>query len=349
MSIRPDQLPAQLARSLAPVYLVAGAEPLLVQECRDLVIRAAQERGFAERSVHEVTARFDWSRPAEDSAAPSLFSSRKILDIRLPTGKPGSDGSAALVELAKAADPDVLVLVSAGEWNTAMRKLKWATTLAAAGVLVEIWPVKPAQLPDWIRQRMSRAGLNPEPAAVALLAELVEGNLLAAQQEIDKLVLLGRDTRVTTGDVERAVANSARFDAFRLVECALQGQLDECLKVAAGLQRTGVAIQAVTGAIYRELTMVDTARSAIGAGESESAVFGRLRVWPARQALLRRALGRLSARHFGDSFRALSLIDRQSKGRAEGDAWQTLDHLLWFLCEPSPASRFGSFPPAWLS
>lgn len=338
MAIKPEQLPAQLARSLAPAYLIAGAEPLLVQECRDQVIRAAQARGFVERTVHDVNARFDWNRLAEDSAAPSLFSARRILDIRLPTGKPGNEGSAALVDLAQAADPDVLVLVSAGDWSAAMRKLKWATALAAAGVLVEVWPVKPAQLPDWIRQRMSRAGLQPEPAAVALLASLVEGNLLAAQQEIDKLVLRGCGNRVTTDDVERAVANSARFDAFRLVECALQGQLGESLRVAAGLQRTGVAIQAVTGAIYHELTLADSARAAISAGESEAAVFGRLRVWPARQAAMRQALRRLSARQFGDSFRSLGLIDRQSKGRADGDAWQTLDRLLWSLCEPASGS-----------
>jgi DNA polymerase-3 subunit delta len=337
MSIKPDQLPAQLARSLAPAYLIAGTEPLLVQECRDQVIRAAQAQGFVERTVHEVTARFDWNRLAEDSAAPSLFSSRKVLDIRLPTGKPGNDGSAALVALAGAADPDVLLLVSAGEWSAAMRKLKWVTALTAAGALVEIWPVKPAQLPDWIRQRMRRAGLQPEPAAVALLASLVEGNLLAAQQEIDKLVLLAGNPRVTTDDVERGVANSARFDAFRLVECLLQGQLDEALRVAAGLQHTGVAIQAVTGAVYRELSLADAARTAIDAGESEATAFGRLHVWPARQAPMRQALRRLSARHFGDAFRALGLIDRQSKGRAQGDAWQTLDRLLWFLCEPTAA------------
>lgn len=337
MAIKPEQLPAQLARSLAPGYLIAGSELLLVQECRDQVIHAAQARGFVERTVHEVTARFDWNRLAEDSAASSLFSSRKVLDIRMPTGKPGNDGSAALVALAEDPDPDVLLLVSSGEWSTAMRKLKWVTALTAAGALVEIWPVKPAQLPDWIRQRMRRAGLQPEPAAVALLASLVEGNLLAAQQEIDKLVLLARDTRVTADDVERAVANSARFDAFRLVECLLQGQLDEGLRVAAGLQRTGVAIQIVTGAIYRELSLAESVRSAIGAGENEAAVFGRLRVWPNRQAPMRQALRRLSARHFGDAFRALGLIDRQSKGRAQGDAWQTLDHLLWSLCEPTTA------------
>jgi len=335
MAIKPEQLPGLLQRSLAPVYLIAGTEPLIVQECRDQVIQAAQAQGFAERSVHDIGKNFDWMQLQQESAAPSLFASRKVLDLRLPTGRPGTEGAKALVELAQVADPDVLLLVSAGDWGTAMRKLKWVTELARLGVLVEIWPVKAAQLPTWIRQRMKRAGLDPEPAAIALLAELVEGNLLAAQQEIDKLLLLDHGSRVTVDDVTRAVASSARFDAFRLVDCALQGNLDECLRVAAGLQRTGVAIQAVTGAMYRELGLADAARSAMRAGESEGAVFGRLRIWQARQGPMRRLLGRLSALQFGEVFRALSLIDRQSKGRAAGDAWQTLDRLLWFLCDPA--------------
>ena len=196
MSVKPEQLPAALERSLAPAYLIAGSEPLLVQECRDQVIRAAQAQGFVERSVHEVTKGFDWDRLAEDSSAPSLFASRKILDVRMPSGKPGADGSKVLIELAEAGDPDVLLLVSSNEWGMAMRKLKWATALTGAGVLVEIWPVKPSQLPGWIRTRMRQAGLEPEPAAVALLAELVEGNLLAAQQEIEKLVPEGIEGRV---------------------------------------------------------------------------------------------------------------------------------------------------------
>jgi DNA polymerase-3 subunit delta len=335
MAIKPEQLPGLLQRSLAPVYLIAGVEQLIVQECRDQVIRAAQAQGFSERTVHDIGKNFDWQQLQQESAAPSLFASRKVLDVRLPTGRPGTDGARALVELAQAADPDVLLLVSAGDWSSAMRKLKWVTALAKPGVLVEIWPIKPAQLPAWIRQRMKRAGLEPQPAAVALLAELVEGNLLAAQQEIDKLLLLDHSSPVTVDDVTRAVASSARFDAFRLVECALQGNLDECLRVAAGLQRTGVAIQAVTGAMYRELGLADAARSAMRAGESEGAVFGRLRVWQARQGPMRRLLGRLSAWQFGEVFRVLSLIDRQSKGRAAGDAWQTLDRLLWFLCDPA--------------
>jgi DNA polymerase-3 subunit delta len=335
MSIKPEQLPGLLQRSVAPVYLIAGSEQLLVQESRDEVIRAAQAQGFTERSVHQVTRFFSWDELTQDSSARSLFASRKILDLRLPTGKPGNDGSRALIELAQAAESDVLLLVSCGDWSMAMRKLKWVKELSKVGPLVEIWPVKPQQLPGWIRQRMKRAGLEAEPAAVALLAELVEGNLLAAQQEIDKLLLLDHAARVTVDDVARSAANSSRFDSFRLVECALQGALDECLRVAAGLQRTGVAIQAVTGAMYRELTVADQVCSALRAGESEAAVFRRLRVWPARQAPMRRALGRLSEFQFAEGFRALGLIDRQSKGRAPGDAWQTLDRLLWFLCDPT--------------
>ena len=260
------------------------------------------------------------------------------MDIRLPTGKPGKEGAKTMVEMAAAGDPDVLILVSCGDWSGAMRKLKWTSELARAGVLVEIWPVKPNELPGWIRNRMQAHGLQPEPEAVSLLAELVEGNLLAAQQEIDKLLLLGGDRKVSVDDITRSVANSARFDSFRLVECVLAGQLGECLRVASGLQRTGVAIQLVYAALYRELMLADTVREAVQHGQSEGAVFKKLRVWPARQGPMRQAFRRLSKPDFGDAFRTLSLIDRQSKGRAAGDAWQTLDRLLWFLCQPDQAS-----------
>jgi DNA polymerase-3 subunit delta len=334
MVVKADQLPVLLAKSLAPVYLVSGAEPLLVQECRDRIIETAQQQGFAERIVFDVTKNFDWGLLSEDAAALSLFSSRKIMDIRLPTGRPGRDGSKALLEMVRAEDPDILLLVSCGKWDSSLRKLKWATELARAGVLVEIWPVKAHQLPHWIKTRMVAAGLDPEPDAIAMLADLVEGNLLAAQQEIDKLVMLEPGARVSSDDVTRAVANSSQFDAFRLVECVLQGQLGESLRVASGLRRTEVAIQAVCGALYRELSATDTVRSAIQSGENESSVFGKLHIWPARQAPIRQALRRLSEFDFGDSFRALALIDRQSKGRAPGDPWQTLDRLLWFLCDP---------------
>lgn len=334
MAVKADQLPARLARSLEPVYLVAGAEALLVQECRDQVIEAARKQGFVGRDIYHVEGRFDWGSIAAGSAAPSLFSARKIIDIRLPSGKPGKDGAKVLVEMANSPDPDILLLVSCGQWSSASRKTKWAGTFARQGVLVEIWPVKPNELPNWIRQRMLKAGLNGDPEAVALLADLVEGNLLAAQQEIDKLLLLDQDSAVTAQLIHRSVANSARFDSFRLVECSLLGRLDECLRVAAGLHRMNTPIQGVVGALYHELSLAGTVRAAVRAGQNESSVFRKFNVWAARQGPMTAAIRRLSESNLDDSFRSLALIDRQSKGRAAGDPWQTLDRMLWRLCEP---------------
>jgi DNA polymerase-3 subunit delta len=339
MSVKADQLPAQLSRSLEPVYLVAGAEALLVQECRDMIIEAARKQGFVERDVYQVEGKFDWDKIAADSAAPSLFSAQKIVDIRLPTGKPGTEGAKVLGEMAISPDPDNLLLVSCGQWSAASRKTKWAGTLAKQGVLVEIWPIKPNELPGWIRNRMLKAGLDPEPDAVVLLCDLVEGNLLAAQQEIDKLLLLDQGGRVTAKLIHQSVANSARFDSFRLVECSLLGRLDECLRVASGLHRMNTPIQPVVGALYRELSLAGSVRAAIHAGENESSVFRKFNVWSTRQGPMRAAIRRLSEYRLDDSFRSLALIDRQSKGRAAGDPWQTLDRLLWQLCEPETAPQ----------
>jgi DNA polymerase-3 subunit delta len=338
-SLRPDSLPAALERSLAPVYLLGGAEPLLIQECRDAIIRAAQAQGFTERNVIETGPRFDWAELGSAPVAPSLFATRQILDLRIPTGKPGADGSRAIKELLAAPDPDVLLLVSTGDWSGAIRNSAWVKALSAAGTLVEIWPVKAGELPDWIRGRLRQAGLDADRDAVALLAELVEGNLLAAQQEIDKLLLTGAGPHLSVDDVRAAVADSARSDAFRLAECMLGGQGADGLRAVAVLQRTGVAIQWVVGALNRELSIADGVRAAVAAGKPEAAAFRSVGVWPARQDAMRRALRRLDASQFGDVFRALSLIDRQSKGRAAGDPWQTLDRLVWFMCQPSAANR----------
>jgi DNA polymerase-3 subunit delta len=335
--VKPEQLPAALQRSLAPVYLIGGAEPLLAQECRDQIIEAAQREGFAERKVFEVVKGFDWNLLAEDSATMSLFSSRKITDVRLPTGRPGRDGAKAFADWLENPDPDVLLIVSCGKWETSIRKAKWAAKLARAGVLVEIWPIRPRELPGWIAARMRRAGLQAEPEAIAMLADLAEGNLLAAQQEIDKLLLLGGGGRVTADDIARSAANSSRFDAFRLVECALSGQLAECLRVASGLRRTDVPIQVVSVVMFREIQLLEQVRLAIRSGDNERSVFGRFRVWPARQQPIRRALDRLSGRQIQDALILLARIDRQGKGQAAGDPWQSLDLLLWRLCDPATA------------
>ena len=187
-------------------------------------------------------------------------------------------------------------------------------------------------MPGWIRSRMHQAGLQPDAEAVMMLAERLEGNLLAARQEIEKLALLKGQGPVSPDDVEKSVADSARFDGFLLAEKMLAGNVGEGLRIALGLHRTGIPVQLVTGALYREFSVLETFQLAVGAGESEQAVFRRFNVWPARQGALRLAAGRLNARRMNDAFRRLSLIDRQSKGMDVGDPWHSLDHLVCAVC-----------------
>ncbi len=331
MRVKPDQLPAQLDRSLAPVYLIAGVEPLLVQECRDQVIQAAQQQGFAERDTFMVEGRFDWSDVANTAGTLSLFSSRRILDIRIPTARPGREGARHLIELAADADPDNLLLVSAGDWGKAISSTKWAGELGSKGVVVEIWPIRPNELPAWINSRLQQVGLSAERDAVELIARLVEGNLLAAQQEIEKLALSGCKHRLTVDDVEAWVANSSRFDAFRLVECMLMGKLGDSLRVATGLNRTGTAIQLITGVLRNELELLSAGLAAGLAGEEQSQFLRRRRIWAARQVPLKKALNRLNEEQINRASITLALIDRQGKGMAAGDPWQSLDHLLCLL------------------
>jgi len=341
LNIKPERLLQVLEKALAPVYLVAGAEPLLVQESRDLIVRVAKEHGFLERKVYQASSSFEWGIIQEAASEQSLFASRSVIDVRLPTGKPGKEGGKFFTDWAGHPDPDRLLIVSCEEWDAASRKSRWAVELASAGALVEIWPIRPAELPGWIERRMRAAGLRAESEAVRVLADLVEGNLLAAQQEIEKLSLLDGGRGVTVDDIRNSVGNSSRFDAFRLTDCLLSGRQDECLKVASGLRRTGVAIQAVVGALYYQLNQLDAVRSALAGGEDESRAFGRMRVFRMAQPAFRLALRRVSERQIGDSFRALALIDRQSKGRASGEPWQTLDEMLLAFCirrtTPQPA------------
>jgi len=343
LNIKPERLAQQLEKSLGSSYLVAGSEPLLVQESRDLILKSAQSNGFLEREVYHASGSFDWQSIMDAAVEQSLFSSRKVIDVRLPTGKPGKDGGKFLTDWADSPDPDRLLIVSCDEWDSASRKSRWAAALASAGVMVEIWPVRAAELPAWIERRMRTAGLRPEREAVRLLADLVEGNLLAAQQEIEKLVLLHCEGSVSVKEIRQSVANSSRFDAFRLGDSVLSGRAQECLKISSGLQRTGVAIQAVTGALYYQLNQLDAVRSALGKGDNEDRAFGRLRIFKAAQPAFRQALRRLSERQIGDAFGALALIDRQSKGRASGEPWQTLDRMLIALCVRSDRGVAGQF------
>jgi DNA polymerase-3 subunit delta len=332
MALRPEQLAAKLQRGLEPVYLVGGDEPLLLQECCDQIREAARVQGFVEREILSSERGFDWSE-LQQAAAPSLFASQKIIDLRIRTGKPGREGAKVLSEWAEAPDPNIILLVSCEQWDAGSRKSKWAAKLEKAGLRVDIWPIKAQELPRWLEQRMLQHGMQPEPEVVRILADRVEGNLLAARQEIDRLALLKGAGVVSVDDVMKVVADSSRFDAFGLAENMLAGNLRESLRVAAGLRRMDTPVPMLLGALLRELKTTEAFRFAMRSGEQESIAFRRLNVWHNKQHTVRSAARRLNTRQFFNAFRQLSLIDRQSKGQAAGDPWRSLDHLLLQLAQ----------------
>jgi DNA polymerase-3 subunit delta len=327
MNLKMHQLAGSLQNGLAPVYLLAGEEPLLLQECCDQVREAARAQDFLEREVLHAGVGFDWGE-LQQAAAPSLFSSRKVIDLRLRTGKPGREGGEALTEWAAAPNPDMLLLVSCEQWDASSRKAKWAKALGEAGVRVDIWPISAQELPGWLEQRMQKQGMQPEPDALRILVERLEGNLLAAAQEIDRLALLKGAGPISADDVLRAVADASRFDAFVLAEHMLRGNLDDCLRVTAGLKRMDTPVQPLVGALLRELKTTEAFRLAMRSGESEAVAFRRLNIWFRRQQVIRAAARRLNTRALYDAFELLALIDRQGKGQARGDTWQTIDQLM---------------------
>jgi len=327
MPIKPEQLSDSLQRGLAPVYLIGGEEPLLLQECCDQIREAAKAQGYVERELLQAERGFDWSE-LEQAAAPSLFATQKIIDQRLRTGKPGQKGAKVLTQWAEAPDPNMVLLVSCEQWDMGSRKSKWAGRLDKAGVRVDIWPINARELPRWLEQRMLQHGMQPEPEVLRLLADRLEGNLLAAKQEIDRLALIRGAGTVTVDDVLKVVADSSRFDAFTLAEHMLSGNLRDGLRVAAGLRRMNTPLPMLLGALLREIKITEAFRLAIRSGEQETMVFRRLNIWYSRQNTVRAAARRLTTRKLFEAFKTLSLIDRQSKGRAAGDPWQSIDALL---------------------
>ena len=327
MPLKVDQLAGSLQRGLAPVYLVGGEEPLLLQECCDQIREAAKAQGFVERELLQVERGFDWSE-LQQAAAPSLFASQKIIDLRLRTGKPGAKGAKVLVGWAEEPDPNIILLVSCEQWDIGSRKSKWAGKLDKAGIRVDIWPINPRELPHWLEQRMQQHGMQPEPEVVRILTDRLEGNLLAAKQEIDRLALLKGAGMVSVDDVMKVVADSSRFNAFGLAENMLAGNLRESLRVAAGLRRMDTPLPLLLGALLKELKTTETFRLAMRSGEQENMAFRRLNIWHNKQNTVRSAARRLNTRQLFGAFKQLSLIDRQSKGQAAGDPWQSLETLL---------------------
>lgn len=328
MKLQSNQLPAHLKNSLAMCYLVTGDEPLLVDEALDQIRAAARDQGFGARELHVAAAGFDWQQLAAAGANLSLFAEKRIVELRLPTGKPGRAGGQAIEEFVARLGPELMLIVVAPKLERQGATASWVKRLEAAGASLQLRPVDVRELPAWIGERMRRAGLEPENQAITLIAERVEGNLLAAAQEIEKLRLLLGPGRVTADQVGEAVADSSRYDVFKLTDSALGGDPRRALKILSGLQATGVEPVLVTWSLTRELRQLAELADRIARRVEVGNAMRELHVWQSRQALLRSALSRHTRSGFFDLLRAAGTADAAAKGQGPGDPWQLLTGIV---------------------
>ncbi len=331
MRLRPEQLAEHLDGGLAPVYLLCGDEPLLIQEAADAIRGAARARGFGERELFHAEAHFDWQQVLSEANNLSLFADKKILEVRAASAKPGDRGADVIRSYCQQPSDDTLLLLITPKADAATLRSKWATAIDDCGAIIQVWPVPAPQMPRWIGQRLSRAGIRANAAAIDILADRVEGNLLAAVQEIEKLKLLVPDGEIDADTMSTVVADSARYSIFTLVDKILAGDTQGAAKNLRGLREEGSEPTVILWALTRELRTLIAA----GSGADDNSL-KRLGVWAKRMPLVKTALRRLKPGHLRLLLRQAAAIDRAVKGMRDADPWEELASLvLGFSGAPS--------------
>jgi DNA polymerase-3 subunit delta len=324
MALRAEQLEAQLQKSLAPLYVIHGDEPLIALEAADAVRAAARRRGLDEREVYIAERGFDWSALAHAGASRSLFGGGKVVELRIPGGKPGTDGAQTLVEYCKRLDTTMCTLVSLPRLDRASQSSAWFGALGAAGGVIDVWPVERARLPQWIGARLARQQQKASSEVLEFLAERVEGNLLAAHQEVQKLALLAPPGELALETVEDAVASVARYDPYAAAEALVAGDLARYARVLQGLRGEGEAPTFVLFAIASALFVL----RGLAEGKNAERLFGEQRLF---NKPLQRAVQAAARRHSRAALEAAlsqaAFIDRVAKGVARGDPWDQFTAL----------------------
>ena len=332
MRIPLNQLAAKLQQELAAVYVLSGDEPLQLGEAADSVRSAARQAGYSNRVVMEAGPRFDWSQLTQEADSMSLFAERKIIDLRIPSGKPGKVGSASLSTYCERLPEDTLLLITLPKLDKGQLNSKWFKALDKAGITLQIWPIDRQRLPAWINQRMSAAGLIPEPEVADMLADKVEGNMLAARQEIEKLLLMHGTGRISIERLRNAISDSARFDVFGLADNALGGNSVRCNRMLSGLRAEGVAAAVVLWALAREIrVMANISRSVAGGAPPEQAM-AQARIWSNRQPLVRKALQRMPVARWEQLLRQCCFADSAIKGAIPANPWLLLEQIVLGMC-----------------
>ena len=327
MKISTAQLPQHLKRDLAPLYTVFGEEPLLALEATDRIRARARSDGYEERVVLTVEQHFDWSQLRMSGQSQSLFAARRILELRIPSGKPGNEGSLALQDFCSRLPAETLTLVYLSEIDWRARKAAWFGALDAAGVMIEAEAVKRAQLPAWLAERLKMQEQHADEATLAFIADKVEGNLLAGYQEVQKLALLFPAGELSFEQVKEAVLDVARFDVFDLGGIVISGDPQQLARTLDGLRGEGAAPPLVVWAITEEIRAVGRVLAGRISGHPMQQVMRDARIWGPRQNFIERHLHRFTTAQIEAALMHAARIDRMIKGLVKGDVWDELLQL----------------------
>jgi DNA polymerase-3 subunit delta len=331
MQLAPAQLAAHLKQGLQALYVLVGDEPLAHRECLDAIRQAARLQGFDERNSLMVERGFNWQQIASYGAYISLFASRRLLEINVPNGKPGVEGGKALQALASQPLSDTSVMIILPKLEHEAKNSAWFSALEKQAVLIKLEEVPASQLPKWIGTRLAQQGQQASPATLEFLAHQVEGNLLAANQEVQKLALLHPAGELSDEAVRQAVLNVSRYDAFQLGEAVLAGDSARTVRILQGLQDEGENAVAVMNPLMWVLRPLLRIKQAELRGENVMQAMTSARIFGERQALVKRALSRLSLRQLEAALQKLADIDKTAKGVMQGDAWLEISRLCFGL------------------
>jgi DNA polymerase-3 subunit delta len=336
MRLYPEKLASHLQQTLVPVYLLSGDEPLLLQECADQIRRTAREQGCSQREIIDGgVSHFNWQDLLHSATDMSLFAERKLIELRLPSGKPGAEGSKALCEYLDIASGDDVLLIIAGKVDKQSTNSKWYKALDKAGATIQIWPIDSKELPRWLQQRVRDAGMSIDQEALQFLCDRVEGNLLAAVQEVEKLKLLATDSQITTQTVIDAVSNNARYNVYAMADSALKGDASTSLRMLHGLRTEGSEPPVVLWSLVREIRTLYEAQLDCDNGQSAQQALSARRVWQNRMPFMQDALARHNSNSLALLLEQASAVDGSIKGFGGGKPWDNLERLVMGLCKSS--------------
>lgn len=325
--LRVDELLGRLDQGLAPIMLLAGEEPLIIEETLDRVREQARQLDYSEREILQVETGFDWNRIGAVTDNLSLFASRRLIELRMPNGKPGKDGSAVLKAYAQNPPADTALLVITGRLEPAQRKSAWVQAITKAGLMSYVWPLRRHELAGWVRERAQSRGLNLNAQAAALLADRNEGNLLALAQEVEKLVLISDGAEVGLAEAQEAVADSARYAVFDLPDAVAAGDVARALKITQRLRVEGEEPVLVLWGLSRDLRVLADLQATQAAGGPVAAVMSRHRVWKNRQARLQQLAQRAPRQAWARLLARAAAADRAIKGAEPRRGWDELVEL----------------------